>query len=228
MGTLYLVRHGQASLGADNYDQLSELGHRQSVRLGEYFAHAGLQFSSVISGTLHRHVQTWAGIAQGMGLKTPLTQAVSAVLRPSLNEYDSHALVRSVHTGALQKPDRPEHVQAYFKLLREGLRQWMLGISHPAGMQSYGEFERGIVQVLDDIRQTQDHTVLIVSSGGPISTAVAHILGTSTEARIALNMQMRNSAVTELRFTPKHHNLLTYNTLPHLDPIHHANWITYA
>jgi broad specificity phosphatase PhoE len=42
MGTLYLVRHGQASFGADDYDQLSELGRRQSVRLGEYLARQGL------------------------------------------------------------------------------------------------------------------------------------------------------------------------------------------
>ena len=30
MGVLLLVRHGQASLGAADYDQLSELGHRQA------------------------------------------------------------------------------------------------------------------------------------------------------------------------------------------------------
>ena len=34
MGTLYLVRHGQASFGADDYDQLSPLGHQQALRLG--------------------------------------------------------------------------------------------------------------------------------------------------------------------------------------------------
>ena len=32
MGTLYLVRHGQASFGSDHYDQLSELGRRQPPR----------------------------------------------------------------------------------------------------------------------------------------------------------------------------------------------------
>jgi len=37
MGTLYLVRHGQASFGAADYDNLSELGHKQSARLGEYW-----------------------------------------------------------------------------------------------------------------------------------------------------------------------------------------------
>ena len=51
MGTLYLVRHGQASFGADDYDQLSELGHRQSVRLGEYFAERDIRFDGLIAGT---------------------------------------------------------------------------------------------------------------------------------------------------------------------------------
>ena len=65
MGNLYLVRHGQASFGADDYDQLSDLGQRQSQRLGEYFAGKGLQFEAVLTGTLKRHAQTWAGIAKG-------------------------------------------------------------------------------------------------------------------------------------------------------------------
>ena len=73
MGNLYLVRHGQASFGAADYDNLSELGYRQSVRLGEYLAGKGLQFEAVITGTLRRHAQTWAGIAQGAELThTPL------------------------------------------------------------------------------------------------------------------------------------------------------------
>ena len=67
MGTLYLVRHGQASFGADDYDQLSELGQRQSVRLGEYLASRDITFDAVYTGTLRRQVQTWEGIALGMG-----------------------------------------------------------------------------------------------------------------------------------------------------------------
>ncbi len=66
MGTLYLVRHGQASFGADDYDKLSALGHRQSVRLGEHFALKGLRFDAVMAGTLRRHLETLAGIREGM------------------------------------------------------------------------------------------------------------------------------------------------------------------
>ena len=68
MGTLYLVRHGQASFGAEDYDNLSELGHKQSVRLGEYFANKGIAFDGLIAGTLRRHKQTLAGILQGMNI----------------------------------------------------------------------------------------------------------------------------------------------------------------
>ena len=58
MGTLYLVRHGQASFGAADDDHLSAMGMRQSVRLGEYFALEGVCFEAVITGTLRRHTQT--------------------------------------------------------------------------------------------------------------------------------------------------------------------------
>ena len=60
MGTLYLVRHGQASFGADNYDQLSALGWRQSRRLGEHFLQQGRQFDVILTGTP-------AGVGNGRG-----------------------------------------------------------------------------------------------------------------------------------------------------------------
>ena len=52
MGTLHLVRHGQASFGSDDYDRLSDLGVRQCRRLGEYWAARGQRFSAVLRGTL--------------------------------------------------------------------------------------------------------------------------------------------------------------------------------
>ena len=70
--------------------------------------------------------------------------------------------------------------------------------------------------------------VLVVTSGGPIATAVGYVLGASAEATIDMNMRIRNSAVTEFQFNPKRHHLLTYNTLPHLDSQAFKDWITYA
>jgi len=222
MGTLYLVRHGQASFGAADYDRLSDLGHRQCLRLGEYFAHKGRRFDAVLTGTLRRHAQSLAGIAEGMGWQP------EPLALPGLNEYDSEALIEAVHPGPLAKPDSPEVYRAHFRLLREALLQWIDGRIVPRGMPSYADFVGGIEAALDHVRSSYDGEVLIVSSGGPISTAVGRILGTPAATTVELNLRMRNSAVTEFAYTPKRHMLVTYNTLPHLDGAEHAGWVTYA
>lgn len=235
MGTLYLVRHGQASFGAEDYDQLSALGQQQSVRLGEYFRQKGLTFDAVLTGTLRRHAQTYAGICEGMKASFPAgppqgetIPVGTPLLWPGLNEYDSEAVIATVHPYKLEKPDTPELYRHHFRLLRDGLTQWMNGVVSPKGMPSYREFQSGVTSALDHIRKNCDGNVLIVSSGGPISTAVGHVLGTTPETTIALNMRIRNSAITEFAFNPKRHTLITYNTLPHLDHADHASWITYA
>ena len=227
MGTLYLVRHGQASFGADDYDQLSELGQRQSERLGRYWAERGLRFDAVITGTLKRHEQTWQGIARGAALE------LQPLRWPGLNEYDSHAVIRAVlpckREATLGDPHTPEGYKAHFRLLRDGLAQWMAGTVSPEGMPEYTDFVHGVTGALDHVRQHHaGQQVLLVSSGGPISTAVGHVLGLSPDATIDLNMRIRNSAVTEFVFSPKRHTLLTYNTLPHLDGADYREWITYA
>lgn len=223
MGTVYLVRHGQASFGADNYDQLSELGMRQCRRLGEYFRHKGVRFDAALVGTLARQKQSLACIAEG--LQTP----IEPLSWPGLNEYDSKAVVQAIHPGPLERPTTPELVREHFRLLREGLAAWIEGRTKPEGMISHADFVSGITSALDHLRASHyGKNVLVVSSGGPISTIVAHTLGAPQSAMIEINMRIRNSSVSELTFTPKRHALVTYNTLPHLDGAEHQSWITYA
>ena len=96
-------------------------------------------------------------------------------------------------------------------------------------MPSYEGFVAGVMGALDLVRREHvGHNVLIVSSGGPISTAVGRVLGTSPETTIELNLRIRNSALTEFAVTPRRHALVTYNTLPHLDGADYADWVTYA
>jgi broad specificity phosphatase PhoE len=222
MGTLYLVRHGQASFGADDYDNLSPLGRQQSVRLGEYWRGKGMTFDAVLVGTLKRHAQTLDGLLDGLGT------TASPLQWPGLNEYDSAAVIATIHPEPLQKPDTPELYRHHFRLLRDALTQWMNGVTSPKGMPSYVDFQKGVTSALDHVRTQCEGNVLLVSSGGPISTAVGHVLGTTPETTIELNLRIRNASVTEFAFTPKRHMLVTYNTLPHLDHADHASWVTYS
>ena len=282
MGTLYLVRHGQASFGAEDYDVLSPLGHKQALRLGEYFKNRDITFDAALTGTLQRQISTFAGICEGMNVEMPqpyiaacsdgppLTSSAPSRLTPAapnlleqvwtgtrseasgerrparssavhavtsvgayttwagLNEYDSHAVIATVHAGKLERPESPEQYRHHFRLLKDGLKQWMDGVVSPHGMPSYSDFVLGVTGALDHVRKTCEGNVLLVSSGGPISTAVGHILGCSPEATIELNLRIRNASVTEFAFTPKRHMLVTYNTLPHLDPPEYRDWVTYA
>ena len=223
MGTLYLVRHGQASFGAENYDELSDLGRRQSVRLGEYFAGKGVMFDGLIAGTLNRHKQTLEGILQGMNHRG------EHLSWDGLNEYDADAVIATVHPDKLAKPASPEAYRHHFRLLRDGLAQWMAGAVAPEGMPSYRDFVSGVAGALDHVRAHHyGQNVLIVTSGGPIATAVGHVLGTPAATTIELNLRIRNSSITEFAFTPKRHMLVCYNAIPHLEHPEHAQWVTYS
>jgi broad specificity phosphatase PhoE len=222
MGTLYLVRHGQASFGSHDYDRLSELGHRQCRALGEHFKSMGTRFDAVLTGTLRRHRETYEGIAEGLG------QTLAPEILPGLDEYDPEAVVRAVYTGEIAPPTTPEAVRQHFRLLRDGLIAWMQGRSAPAGLPSHADFTAGVATALARSRAQPDADLLVVSSGGPISVAVGLVLGLGPEAVVDLNLRIRNSAVTELVASPKRHSLLSFNTLPHLHQPGLADWVTYA
>ncbi len=222
MGTIYLVRHGQASFGAADYDQLSPLGGQQSVRLGEHWREHGLRFDAVLIGSLKRHRQTWEGLSAGLGW------AAEPLVWPGLNEYDSEAVIEAIHARPPEHPSSPEGYRQHFRLLRDGLRQWMAGVVRPHGMPSYPAFLHGVTSALDHARTHHSGNVLVVSSGGPISTAVGHILGTTPETTIEMNLRMRNTSVSELAYNPKRCTLVSFNTLPHLSSPAHADWVTHA
>ena len=65
MSILHLVRHGQASFGAEDYDNLSPKGIQQSIELGKALAKQQSTFDHIIVGPHRRHIQTFEGIKEG-------------------------------------------------------------------------------------------------------------------------------------------------------------------
>jgi len=223
MGSLYLVRHGQASFGAADYDQLSAKGHEQCRHLGAYWRERGQRFDAVFTGTLRRHAQSLAGVVEGYGQDLP------AVALPGLNEYDSEAVIRAVHPEPLAAPTDAEGVKHHFRLLRQGLLAWMRGETAPVGMPAHADFAAGVADALARVLAVGvGRQVLIVSSGGPIATAVSQVLATPPETLVELNLRLRNSSVTEFAFNTRRHHLVGFNALPHLDHPERAVLMTHA
>jgi broad specificity phosphatase PhoE len=220
MAELILVRHGQASFGADDYDKLSELGWRQSRWLGEHFAARGATFDRVIRGSLRRHAETLDGIAEGMG------QAFEGREDPRLNEYDSHALLNAhLKGGPMPKgDDRREH----FRILREAMYAWTDGTLAGAPHEPFAEFRGRVLGALADLRGGAAKRVLVVSSGGPISTILAEVLGMPLRGVVDLNLQTRNTGISELQAGSRRIHCVSFNNVPHLDRPDRAGALTYS
>nr|WP_250636970.1 phosphoglycerate mutase family protein [Alteromonas stellipolaris] len=92
MTDIYLVRHGQASFGAANYDKLSDLGAQQSKWLGHYFKQRDITFDSVFMGDMVRHRETAEGIAKGAG------SLPQANINSELNEFNFQAVATAFLT----------------------------------------------------------------------------------------------------------------------------------
>jgi broad specificity phosphatase PhoE len=235
MAELFLVRHAQAAFGTDDYDRLTELGHRQAQWLGHYFRERDIRFDRVVSGTLRRHRETVEGVAKAA---VPLGQPR---LDERLDEYDPERLVQA-HLAALQdERGEPQPLptldpagsrKEHFRLLRAALTDWTLGKIDPGVHRSFRDFQEGAYQAFQEACRpgsgASAERVLVVSSGGPISSIVAHHLGMPAASFIALNLQVRNSGFCEIRFNDRGAYLVSFNNVPHLDTAERRRYITFS
>jgi len=90
MPTVLLVRHGQASFGAADYDLLSDLGRRQAEIVAVALAERGYRPSRLVAGTLRRQRETAAAFA-AVGAPEP-------EIEPRWDEFDLDQVL--THHGA--------------------------------------------------------------------------------------------------------------------------------
>lgn len=218
---LLAVRHGQASFEADDYDQLSPLGSRQSAALGRWLAGHEARFDGVLCGRLRRHAQTLDGIAGALaehGVALPATR-----IDPRLDEFDHRQLAaafvarypRHAATEAAEG-GRSRELRPLLQLLREALLCWTRD-ELPEARESWPAFRQRTRAVLSELRESADlRSTLLVSSAGVIAQLAAEALELPDHRCIDLNMSLRNSALCELQSTGDGFRLRSWNDLPHL------------
>jgi broad specificity phosphatase PhoE len=212
MPYLYLVRHGQPDF-AGNYDSITDLGGRQSGWLGQHFAANGLAFDRVLSGTLHRQVATLARIVDA------LPSAATALQDPRFNEYDLGQL-QMFEGERLQAMRAAGDRRAYFSAIRDILERWSRHSGPLGDRESWADFgariEAGMAAACAGL--PRNARVLVVSSGGVIGRYTAAVLGANADAAIQLNLQIRNTSVTEILRPPSAPaRLVSFNAIPHLE-----------
>ena len=211
MSTLYLVRHGQASFGQQDYDQLSDLGKQQSRWLGEYLAESDWVPELIIHGSLKRHHQTRDGIFEGLNQELEFKE---------LSDWDEFDFKEIAYAYLRQHPEKApvkHDARSFFALLKKALLAWSNDDINEQTSESWNHFRQRIESALElTLAHTQHSKILVVSSGGAISMALGCILDLPARSVIDLNLQTRNSGLTEVYFNKNKRYLSSFNTLPHL------------
>lgn len=231
MGVMTLVRHGQASLFADNYDELSSLGREQAQLLGEFWVRRQIAFDEVYCGPRARQRQT-AEIAGSTFARAGRTWPEPMELA-ELDEYDLGSILHTIapnlsrqdpafaellanyqHAGV--GPDRERSFRKVFEALTV---HWVTTPDPVAGVESFSAFrdrvERGLQRITDG--QRSGRRVALFTSGGVIGASVRLALAAPDRTALEVNWRVRNCSLTEFVFSRGRFTLDSFNALPHLE-----------
>ncbi len=228
---ILMVRHGQASAGSANYDQLSSIGYEQATAFADWLTERNMRhqlapFDVIYSGDLTRHRQTRAPITERIKTKAVASKTPLPPVREltELNEFDHREVMQCY---GRQNPESelvkeflatPQHPRLLARYLYASMSDWISGKLDQNIKESFIEFQirvrRGIQLILS--QHQNGSRVLIVSSGGVMSQWAQFALACPDLQAIELNMSIRNTAIAEFRLREGGLSLMSWNSLPHL------------
>ena len=233
MGTLFVVRHAQASFLEANYDQLSQLGEAQARTLGEYWAQRGVIFDRVGVGPRVRQKDTARLVREafernGLPFPQPLVfaefdeypgEAVLESSLPRLLRENRH--IQNLHAAFQSAADSVRRRATFQKLFEAVIGKWVQGEIVPAGGETWLEFcarvNSGLSEFLSAGRRGE--RVAIFTSGGPTAVAVQRALQLSPERTLQVSWMSRNSSWSEFLYDAERFTLSSFNSHGHVvDP----------
>ena len=201
MPVVLLVRHGQASFGAADYDVLSETGRRQSELVGAELARRGLRSPVAVAGRLRRQQDTAALALPGTAL------AVDA----RWDEYDHAGLLERYVPAHAAHDGSSRSVQV---LLDAALTAW---VDDSGG--TWAAFSTGAADALEELVVSLEpgQDAVVFTSGGIVAAVCAGLLGLGAAGVVALNRVTANGAITKLVVGRGGVSLVAFNDHAHFE-----------
>ncbi len=218
MGDIYLLRHGQASFGSDDYDRLSPLGFEQSRQLGEGLARCKLDRPRLNRGDMRRHRETREACS--------VPSEGPAEVDARWNELDHRALLVAAFP---QYPDAAalraavadeENPRAAFQRMFElSVARWMGGAHERDYAETWTQFVERVSAALSSVVEasTDEIDTVVSTSGGPIGVVMSRVLGLPPERGMALTRSLVNASYTRLLVRRGQPRLCCFNVHTHLE-----------
>lgn len=229
MGAIYLIRHGQASFGRSDYDELSATGHEQARVLGAALKARLPRVDEVVSGGMKRHRQTAAACLEAMGLPPQMQETAG------FREYDHDEIIVR-HEPRFARPEvmmqelarTPDPRRAFQAMFSQAMERWIAGEHDADYAESWGVFHRRCNEALDALIAAlgASKTALVFTSGGVISAICRELLDLPDLQAYRLNLTLANCGVTKIVYSEHAKYLSTFNEHAHFEGALHK-LITY-
>jgi broad specificity phosphatase PhoE len=227
---IHLVRHGQASFGAGDYDRLSAVGHEQARAVGVALRGRGVTPAVVVHGSLRRQRETAEAIAATWADAPDGPPPLRADAR--WDEYDHEGLLTALAadpayaTHAADAAGASDPARAFQAALDEALDRWTGGACDDEYAESFGAFGERVGLALDEAvaraadpagrRPGRPGATVVVSSAGAIGAVVAALLRLDPEAWAALNRVAVNTGITTVVAGARGRSVVSFNEHGHL------------
>lgn len=197
MPAVYLIRHGQASFGADDYDYLSDLGKQQAQKVGKFLTGIVPDFDAIIRGDMMRHKQT-------ADLALPSTKAQ---VDTNWNEYDHQDILGQLDPRLATPAGIKQYLtnftqpnQKLNELIKQAFTRWISGEHDGDYQESWPVYQKRIHQALNNTLTNHKNSkhIAVFTSGGPIALVAQHLLKIPAENLMQLNWSLVNCGVTKL------------------------------
>lgn len=215
MASIYLIRHGQASFGAKNYDELSPLGRTQAQLTGEFLARAGIHFDAAYSGTLERQKDTASLALAAQPNSVPLVtdarldevrndEHLEFLLPPLMAQ---RADLKAIVDQGLDSSKR------FQKVIEAVFNQWVSPDCNEPAIQSWADYSGGVQSMLAHIiaEQGSGRTTAVFTSGGTIATFVTAVLKLPGSAAYQFYEPVFNCSLTQIFYSADKVSLSYFN-----------------
>ncbi|MBK3579474.1 histidine phosphatase family protein [Streptomyces sp. MBT65] len=204
MGVILFVRHGKASVGAADYDVLSDTGELQSELLGAELARRGVTATRILTGRLNRQQQTARCACRASKWSMPVE------VDEAWNEFH-HEDVVAAHREVATPDAEP---------LDRAIPRWSSGRYDHEYTEPFPAFTKRVDVALRTLAAdlASGETAVVFTSAGVIGWIAASLLGGGAPQWSALNRVAVNSGVTKVVVGSRGSTLLTFNEHSHLPP----------
>ena len=229
MATIYLIRHGQAQFGMEEYDALSPTGIEQAKVLGKSLLERKIIPTKIISGAMKRHQQTMDFCLEQMQI-----EITDKITNDDWNEFDHRDIIAKYEPRYKDIEELKKDIfldkspkEKITEVLVGAVTRWTSGQhnDYNESWTSFCERVKNGLQKIENETQKED-VVFVFSSGGSISVIMQKILDLSVQKTFEMQLNIANCSITKLKTSSRGTQLLSFSDYAHFDG-EHKKLLTY-